>query len=75
MRIRRDHEIGYFGRIAGIFFGLMLVSGLGSGNALGLLVGVVGVAIVLAGFGLIELAMAIHYRLKLRSWRHLPAAR
>lgn len=61
MRKGKD-EIGFVSRLAISLLALFLVSGLWSGNVVGLAFGAVGLALLAAATGLVELAMALWYR-------------
>ena len=59
---RGQDEIGLVGRLAVILLGMMLLAGLWSDNVIGVVVGVIGLALVASAIGLVELAMALWYR-------------
>jgi hypothetical protein len=59
---RRDDEIGVVGRLALSVLGLFLLGGLWSNDLIGLALGVIGLALLVAATGLVELAVALWYR-------------
>jgi hypothetical protein len=59
---RGNDDIGLVGRLAISMLGLFLLGGLWSDNVVGLAVGVIGLALLAAATGLVELAMALWYR-------------
>ena len=63
---RSNREIGLLGRLAVVAAGLMFMSGFQSGSVVGWINGLVGVALVAAASGVVEVAMAIWYRARRR---------
>ena len=59
---RGDDDIGFVGRLGLSLLGLFLVGGLWSDNVVGLALGVIGLALLAASTGMVELAMALWYR-------------
>ena len=59
---RERDEIGYVGRLAVSLLGMMLLGGLWSDDVVGVVVGLIGLALVACATGLVELAMALWYR-------------
>ena len=66
---RRD-DLGLFRRALLMLFGLFLAGNLKGGVGLAWLVGVFGLLVFLAAFGVIELAMAVWYRAQRRQTPH-----
>jgi hypothetical protein len=64
MKVRGD-ETGYLGRVAIMVIGLGLMGQLqGSPSLIGVLMGLLGLVLFLAAVGVIELGMAVWYRMK-----------
>ena len=59
---RTNDEIGFVSRLAVSLLALFLLGGLWSDNVVGHAFGVLGLALLAAATGLVELAMALWYR-------------
>jgi hypothetical protein len=62
-------EIGFFGRLGVSLVAFYLVGGLWSDSAVGVALGVVGLMLLAASTGMVELAMVLWYRQARRSIR------
>lgn len=59
---RKDAEIGLLGRLAIVALGFALIDGFRSDSFGGWIAGAVGVVLVVAAIGLVEVVMALWYR-------------
>ena len=65
--MKERDDLGTWRRFALALFGLFLMGQLDRGNAFAKVVGVFGIAVIVAACGLVELAMALWYRARRRS--------
>jgi hypothetical protein len=66
MRWGKRDEIGPVGRQGVSLLGLFLLGGLWSEDAFGVVLGVIGVVVLAASTGVVELAIAVWYRQRRR---------